>query len=132
MNIEDEVRRLADIEAIRNQLALYGHLADGTDSEAYGALFTEDGELNVFGNAIAPRSAIVELHRANADMDKGIGHVTVNSVIEVDGDTARARSYMHNRTMTYADDWRRVDGSWLIHRREISAVTPPTAFVTPE
>ena len=125
MNIEDEVRRLADIEAIRNQLALYGHLADGPDSEAYGALFTEDGELNVFGTSVTPREAIVELHRSNLEMDKGPGHVTVNSVITVDGDTATVSSYMRDASMKYVDEWWRVDGAWLIHRRQIIAAGPP-------
>lgn len=120
MNIEDEVRRLVDIEAIRNQLALYGHLADGPDSDAYGAIFTEDGELNVFGTPVTPRAAIVELHRANVEMDKGPGHVTVNSVVTVDGDTARVRSYMRDASMKYDDEWQRIDGTWLIRRREIT------------
>jgi hypothetical protein len=68
-----------------------------------------------------PRAEISELHAANVGkaLGAGHGHVTVNSVIEVDGDTATARSYANAAGAQYLDQWRRVGGAWLIERRVV-------------
>jgi hypothetical protein len=120
MDVERELRRLIDIEAIRNRIALYGHLADGDDSQGFGALFAEDGVLE-WDRPYAGRAAITALHAANVGKAPGAGqgHVTVNSVIEVDGDTATARSYA-NGGAQYHDQWRRVGDAWLIQRRVVA------------
>jgi hypothetical protein len=120
MDVERELQRLIDIEAIRSRMALYCHLSDSDDSRGYGELFTEDGVLE-WERPYVGRAEIAELHAANlkAALRAGQAHVTTNIVIEVDGDSASARSYANAAGWQYHDRWRRVGGAWLIARRVV-------------
>ncbi|MEI9852423.1 MAG: nuclear transport factor 2 family protein [Sphingomonas sp.] len=94
--IEQRLKLIEDKEAISRLFVDLSNCLDARDLKGYGALFTEDGEwAGVVGRAVGP-AAITELlgryckpweseaHRTY--------HTTVDMVIDVDGDTARATS----------------------------------------
>jgi len=67
-DIAAEVRRLSDIEAIKQLKARYTRLVDAKDWEAWGQLFTEDGHLHTDGGPIEGRDNVVAgISKALAD-----------------------------------------------------------------
>lgn len=139
--IQARLQRLEDLESIRQLLMNYGRTLDTRDFAAYAALFTEDGEwIGGFGR-IQGRATI------QAEMEKRLGvapqtpgksnhHLFMNEGIEIDGDSARARSnwvfvvtgdgdrpemvYLGH----YVDDLVRVDGVWKFRRRMVYGDIP--------
>jgi len=91
--LEQRLRRLEDIEAIRQLKARYCTLADrgydgaGDDDAGFAGLFAEDGVFHSSAGPIQGREAI----RARCASFHPFGmHLVTNPVIEVDGDEARA------------------------------------------
>ena len=91
--LEARIRRLEDIEAIRQLKARYCLLADrgydgaGDDDRAFAELFAEDGVFEASAGPIVGRKAI----EARCKKFHPFGfHVVMNPVIVVDGDTASA------------------------------------------
>jgi uncharacterized protein (TIGR02246 family) len=129
-DLERLVRPLADELELRNMVARAGWAADGDDSEAFAALFVEDGVFVLYGRPVSPRSAIAAMHAAGAKRrgPESTGHATVNVVVEVDGDRAHVKSYLNDARTRYLDDWIRVDGRWLLERRELHGRAPDGVF----
>jgi hypothetical protein len=132
-----------DRAEIEDLMARYLFAIDYFDWDAYVATFAEDGELEFASGKSVGREAI---RKAVTDFSKGIGrfyhtedgqmailrHVILQSSIRVEGDRAWARSLwleMANHgpgdTMKmgtyglYEDEFKRVDGHWLIARRNV-------------
>lgn len=84
------LRRLEDLEEIRQLFVDYGHHLDAGDVEAYAELFADDGELLLgpIGRAKG-RPAIVELMTKVRDRATGRSHhLITNPIVRLDGDRA--------------------------------------------
>ena len=84
------LRRLEDLEEIRQLFVDYGHHLDAGDVEAYADLFADDGEilLGPIGRAKG-RQAIVELMtKVRARAKTPSFHLIANPIVHLDGDVA--------------------------------------------
>ena len=94
--LETKVRALEDTDAIRNLKARYAELCDDNyNPDGIAALFVEDavwesGPLGRFEG----REAIREFFRGASRIFTFAIHYSLNSQIEVTGDTARAKWYL--------------------------------------
>jgi 3-phenylpropionate/cinnamic acid dioxygenase small subunit len=83
-------------EAIRNLLGRYCELMDAAEWAAVGELFASAALVGPSGEAVAEGAAqVADLYRRGTRLHGGsprTRHVTANSIIEVDGATATARS----------------------------------------
>ena len=122
----------------------YALAHDLTDPAMYASVFTEDAELFGAGRLLAKGRAALhaigvnDRKRFNAGAKEGersfgaLRHVITNSVIELDGD-ADATGVCYVLTVVnrpergpeilsvgrYEDQYRKIDGEWLIAKREI-------------
>ena len=119
-----------DDSQIRKLLARYAVAMDAADAEGVAALFAADGSMEILGSVIAGRAAIAATVRAydEAGALQGGKHLTLNSLIDVTGDRATARSdwlvvRVEGDAWTvfaaghYDDELERVDGHWCFRRR---------------
>lgn len=138
--LEHRLKLIEDREAIESLFIELSNCLDARDLRGYGALFTEDGEWSgVVGRAVGP-AAIAEIlgkyckpweseaHRTY--------HTTVDMVIEIDGDTARAASKWQHIVRGvkdqpvilhlghYDDRLRRMPDGWRFTRRAAYADIP--------
>src|SRR3954468_2925289 len=130
---------MTDHDEIRNLIARYAHAADAHDADAYAALYVEDGALTENGVTVTPRSKIRELveyareRAASAPQPSGTKHLQLNSVLDIDGDQARAVTDLVAVTLdpregfrirgcgTYTDEIvRDHDGHWRFKSRTVS------------
>jgi uncharacterized protein (TIGR02246 family) len=118
-----------DVEEIRQLLARYCHAGDSLDSDAFADCFTDDAVIIANGVRSVGQDAV----RASVEAMRPVyaatplRHVTVNIVIDIDGDEAQASSYYmlfltgaDPRVLaigTYRDRLRRVDGRWRLSER---------------
>lgn len=124
---------MSDADEIRNLLGIYCELMDAADWAAVGALFahaqlvTEDGTPFAVG-----RDAVRALYEQGTKLYDGsprTRHVTANSIVDIDGDTAKVRSsYVVFQavpglalqpiiTGRYRDEFVRLDGAWRFAQR---------------
>lgn len=88
--IAQRLRRLEDLEEIRQLFVDYGRHLDAGDVDAYAGLFADEGEilLGPIGRAKG-RAAIVELMtKVRARARSASFHLVTNPVIHLDGDRA--------------------------------------------
>jgi uncharacterized protein (TIGR02246 family) len=79
------------LEEIRKLLARYCFAIDARDADAWADLFTEDGVFHYkLGEPIQGREALRQFVSAIPD-DRH--HLTMNEIIEMDGDIATVRAY---------------------------------------
>lgn len=132
-----------DRAEIEDLMARYLMAIDYFDWDSYVGTFTEDGELEFARGVTSGREAI---RKAVMDFSEGIGrfyhtadgnpaklrHVILQSAIRVEGDRAWGRSLwleMANHGEgdqpkigtygLYEDEFARIDGRWLIKRRNV-------------
>jgi uncharacterized protein (TIGR02246 family) len=130
-----------DHAAIRRLLARYCQHLDNADLEHLVALWTEDGEFNAVGSRCAGRPAIRSFLEPfmKEERSGATKHLTMNSVIEIDADTATALSdFLVIRRITdrvvparvgqYHDVLARSSGGWRIRSR----TNVSTAWFPPE
>ena len=89
-SLTHRLRRLEDLEEIRQLFVDYGRHLDAGDVQAYAALFADDGEvlLGPIGRAKG-RTAIVELMTKVNERAAGPSyHLITSPVIRLDGDRA--------------------------------------------
>ena len=140
----DEQRELLDRLQIMELQSRYALAHDLTDPAGYAAVFTEDSDLVGSGRVLAKgREAlhavgVNDRKRFNNGLPEDVRsfgvmrHVVTNQVIDLTGpDTASGLCYVltiANRTDEgpqilsvgrYEDQYQRIDGRWLIARREI-------------
>ena len=123
----------------------YALAHDLTDPDMYASVFTEDAELYGAGGRLLAKGrqafhdiGVNDRKRFNADAAEGerkfgaLRHVITNPIIELTGDTT-AKGFCYVTTVVvrpgggpeilsvsrYEDEYRKVNGEWLISRREI-------------
>ena len=103
---------LEDREAIRDLIARYGPLVDAGNCAGAAALWAEDGvyEVGGFGSYTgrAAIQALLEGESHQSLIHGGAAHVLSPPVIDLDGDSATAR--------TYSVVFRKTGDSWEAHR----------------
>ena len=132
--LEASTQRIEDERAITRLLIEYGHALDNRDFAAYAALFATDGEwqgaLGRYRGPAAIQAAMEKIFTdAAADIPKGKNfHVMSNFIIDVQGDSATAKSvfifYKMNKIVPeaavagrYEDILIREKGVWRFLRR---------------
>ena len=128
---------IADELGIRRTLAAYcQHLDDG-DFGALAHQFTADGTIQFEDRNGATGRAEIEAWFAETSAPGRRGrHLTVNTIIELDGDQATVRSdfaflgFLHGELRPlfagrYHDDFVRDEGRWLIRQRTAVFLPPP-------
>jgi uncharacterized protein (TIGR02246 family) len=140
--LAQRVQQLEDEKAIREVVIRYGEYLDARDYASYASLFASDGVwTGGFGSATGP-AAIQEMLEKNLGkpeegfVNKSNFHLNTTVVVEVDGDTARARSRYtfftaspENRPAAalagrYVDSFVRENGTWKIKSRTTHGVIP--------
>ena len=123
----------------------YALAHDLTDPDMYASVFTEDAELYGAGGRLLAKGrqafhdiGVNDRKRFNKDAADGerrfgaLRHVITNPIIELTGDTS-AKGFCYVTTVVvrpgggpeilslgrYEDEYRKVDGAWLIAKREI-------------
>lgn len=140
--LKQRVQQLEDQEAIRHVLVAYGEHLDARDYAGYAALFAREGVwTGGFGSATGPAAiqAMLEENLGKAEpgfVNKSSFHLMTTMVVEVDGDTATARSRYAFFTASadnkpvpalagrYVDQFIREDGQWKIRQRTTHGVIP--------
>ncbi len=121
---------LAEREIYR-QLVRFARAMDACDWKAFGTLCTEDIESDFGLGAQTGRDVMVEHMRRYLDVCGPTQHMLGNVLIDVTGDLAHSEAYVADmhlgagekndltfRTLgIYNDDWKKVDGRWLMCRR---------------
>ncbi|MDP6376534.1 MAG: nuclear transport factor 2 family protein [Pseudomonadales bacterium] len=141
---DDEIsklRELLEIEAIRHTKLLYSHLMDTARIDDLANIFTEDAvcEFAHYGNWEGRETIRKNYHAVEDDMQPFFAmHGTCNHLVELTGpDTATGRSYLYE-PMTekaadenpliylgvYDEEYRKVDGRWLISRCTLQFLWP--------
>jgi 3-phenylpropionate/cinnamic acid dioxygenase small subunit len=121
--LEARVRRLEDLEEIRQSLIDYGELLDARDLDAWAGLWAEDGEFEMSTGRLAKgRQAIKDMLGAViAKSTTSVLHMEINPRVTLDGDQASS-------TMLYAVARTQDDGLtrviWLGHHCSRHARTP--------
>ena len=135
MDLQARITRLEDLEAIRQLKARYCEICDDDhDPERITDIFTEDAVWE--GRGIGRAEGHDEIRALFRRFQKTISfsqHMTMNPVIEVDGETAKGTWYFFGPfTMTegdralwqacrYHEDYRKVDGEWKIAHLQVRA-----------
>ena len=133
--MNDKLQKLLDIHEIREVSIRYNRHADACEGEQFAALFTEDGEFDIVGNqTYHGREEIASVCYGSV----GIVHLAIDSIVDVDGDTATQTSKLIIGkvapdqssmdligTTTMRDQFVRQNGQWLIKRRQSHIDTDP-------
>lgn len=121
---------MSDLEQIRNTLARYCHLIDDGRFDDWAELFTPDGTFSVLGQTYRGRDEIKGFIGGALTPERRGKHITANSAIEVQGDTARAWSDIIffspagsglgiTAAGRYEDRLVRQDGRWRFAARDV-------------
>lgn len=142
LTLEERVRRMEDVEAIRELMIAYGRYFDSRNFEAYGNLFARNG-VWIGGTGGAQSYEGPAAIRAMVEkgypptVNPGSYHIMSSFNITLDGpDSAKAWSRwayvvhgQHNEPVLfrggqYEDEFVREDGAWKFKSRRVSADTP--------
>jgi hypothetical protein len=132
-----ELHELRDRAAIHELLLAYGRTIDERDFDAFGALFTQDGE---YGGNRGPEAIAAGMRQTFASNPLGFRepnfHVFFNETIEVKGPRASARSmsfyvvpddqngYRIALMAAYEDELVKTGGEWKFRRRTVKGLSP--------
>jgi hypothetical protein len=129
---------LADKDAIRELLAVYCFHLDNDEFEQMAALFTPDGVWETAFGTGSGRAGIVAQARSIATGERPRRvHQTTNIVVELDGETATARSnwllFQNSKAGpvigsggAYADRLVKQGGRWFFKHRRIDRYIAPS------
>ncbi len=126
-------RAVVDELQIRRALAEYCQLCDDGDFDALLARFTPDATFCFGARIVQGRAALRSWFEVTQSPARRGKHITANALVDVDGDRAEVRSDFVFLTLTdrvlrplvtgrYRDEFRRIDGVWLIGRREATTL----------
>jgi SnoaL-like protein len=133
---EAQLAWLVDRAQISDLLIKYARLADTSDWESIGALFTEAGEVTApFGPAYRGRE-FAKMAGPFMSQFWATHHMSTNHAIEIDGDRATSHSYLQAVHLTrdgdpsahadiggwYEHTFVREDGVWRIASMNLSFV----------
>jgi ketosteroid isomerase-like protein len=119
---------VCNAEGVRKTLAQYAQWTDDRRVDDLAGLFTEDAEWTVMDETVTGREAIRAYIATWKPFEVQVKHVTVDSVIDIDGDTATAMSNfivlyetpaggVVHRAGRYEDRLRDEGDRWRISRR---------------
>jgi len=142
---------MSDRNDIRQLIERYAGYADARKADDLAELFADDGELVVW---LEPTTEEPSVRRGRPAIAEAIGflsrfhhtqHLIANSIIEVGPNTetghAETQCTAHHLTvdgadatdwtvyLRYSDDFARIDGRWLIARRELRVMWTTTTPV---
>ena len=136
--LEQAVRRLVAIEEIRKLKAKYFRCVDGKHWEEFATLFTDDLEIDFAESTSGPRTreefvdsarrhfeGALSIHHGHApeidilDEDRAMGIWPMFDLVESAPDSPYES---HTGYGHYTEEYRRVDGRWLISRTQLSRV----------
>ncbi|MGA7419498.1 MAG: nuclear transport factor 2 family protein [Acidimicrobiales bacterium] len=120
-----------DEEAIRNLIGLHSQLTDDGDYERRVDLYTDDGVFTMGDATSTGRDELLATFAATSAPERRGKHITANTVMEIEGDTASARTDFFFSLPSpdglkplaagrYADVFVKRDGRWLYSRRLIT------------
>jgi hypothetical protein len=121
---------VSDYEAVRRTLAEFCHRADAGDSEGWLDLFCPDGAMHFSGQTMRSREGLAGFLATDYAFGRGM-HLTTDSRIDINGDTATAVSkflyigpggdFPMSITGGVYDDvlTRSSDGGWLFQDRHV-------------
>ncbi|HEY5024216.1 MAG TPA: nuclear transport factor 2 family protein [Acidimicrobiales bacterium] len=117
----------ADLLAIHDLLARYGHVVDDGDWQRLSDVFCDDGEFDLQAIGRGTAHGMDELRVCFAHLEHPLAHLTTNVMIEPDGaQRARVRcKYLvvsddgRVRTGEYHDDVVHTTSGWRIERRTV-------------
>lgn len=139
---DPRIASLVERQAIDQLIAGdYPRALDTHDYDAYAALFTEDGELSLQGQAARGRQAVRDFVAALPTEPRVI-HIISNLSYRIDGDTATGGAYWQDIGMSgttpgvlvaghYEDTLRKENGAWRIAKRDIVIQFIPAAPAAP-
>ncbi len=137
MGLDEDIRRIADEQQVRNLLARMGHLADDGELDEYMDQFTEDAVWDggpVFGRRQGQEAILEGARERRASGTSGPGahtrHVLTTTEVQVNGDTARSKSVFMfyvgidaepkvQVVGVYEDECRRTPQGWKLAHRKI-------------
>jgi ketosteroid isomerase-like protein len=93
-NRSDEFQRLLDRAAISDLLHDFARRLDGGEWDRYAATFAPDGVFELPWSRRAGRDEIAAAAETDLAAFATVMHYSTNHVIEIDGNTARTRSYL--------------------------------------
>jgi len=113
---------------ISRQLIRFARAMDARDWTALDTITVDDIRADLGAGELAGRDALVANMRSFLDACGPTQHLLGNIIIEVDGDTATSEAYVSDMHLgtgervgdtfctlgDYHDQWRRVDGCWLM------------------
>jgi SnoaL-like domain len=129
---ENRLQVLCDERDVERRLILFARAMDERDWAAMSEILAEDAQGDFGTGRLQGSAAIVEMIRGFLDSCGPTQHLVGNVVIDVDGDAATSRAYIHDVHLSsgadpstrfytlgdYRDTWqRRADGSWCLTER---------------
>jgi ketosteroid isomerase-like protein len=132
--MDKRLQEMVDHHDIRKLLAVYCHACDRGDASLMASLYTDDDSFDDHGHvkASGPEYARI-MTGLVAERTVAASHILGQSLIAVDGDTARAETCFVaffrlpgssggndklNQLMgRFVDRLKRIDGQWKLHRR---------------
>lgn len=125
--LETRIKRLEDLEEIKQLMSLYCYHADNRDGANWSEVFTEDGvfETDIYGTYEGRRTIRALEHRSFAI------HYNSNPIIDIDGDRAIGKWLLLMpcsfddkaggkravwASAKYENELARIDGKWLFKR----------------
>lgn len=116
-DLEARLRRLEDLEEIRQLFIDYGHLLDRGDFAAYAQLFAEEGELMIGPMGRAKGRQAIEEMMSKVGGSGGSLHLITSPVINLDGE--RATSHVMWTVINRGEDGNPVVGMVGHHEDEL-------------
>ena len=132
---DERLREGVDRIEIHELLNRYAHAIDFMDWRLLADVFTEDavadyssaGEYVEVESVRRGRDQIIDYYETAMAPFAGVLHFMTNHLVELDGDRARTRSYMHVLNLgmggIYRCQCRRLDAGWRIERLELEERT---------
>jgi 3-phenylpropionate/cinnamic acid dioxygenase small subunit len=81
---------MSDEDGIRRTIAQYAHFCDDGRFDEWADLYTDDAEFTVMGRTYRGRDEVKGFIVKGQPPERRGKHICFNTVIDVDGDTARA------------------------------------------
>jgi ketosteroid isomerase-like protein len=128
----DPLRVLCDERDIERMLTRFARAMDDRDWRAVADILADEAQGDFGTGRVRGSAAIIELLRKFLDNCGPTQHLLGNVIIDVDGDIATSRAYIHDVHLNskadpasrfytlgdYTDTWeRRPDGSWRLKER---------------
>ncbi len=145
-----DMEALVEIEKIKKVRILYSHYFDSNDLDSLAALFTDDVvcEFGIYGTWVGRETLRKNYELVHTEMDKlrtgsyPYLHVITNHWVEMTGpDSAEGRCYLVDMVTQvankspllhlgiYDDEYKKLNGSWKIHRTRLDFLWPDRSVV---